>query len=209
MAKSDPDPEPSALTTMHVRRAMGGERSSIEWIVARLTPLLLAQAEYRLGPSLRAEIEPADLVDEAWLVALPKLAELTARDDRVTPVLLKFLSTTMTFRINRILRQRLTREGGAKVDAHGSGLAAATSGVITRVTRGEMVDLVRAQIDELQPHDREILVLRGIEQLPSRVVAVMLQVSVAAVDQRYSRALKRLREVLPKSVFDELDDDQG
>lgn len=204
--RNEREPEPSALTTMHVRQAIGGDRSSVEWVVARLTPLLLAQAEYRLGPALRLEIEPADLVDEAWLIALPRLAELTSRDDRTTPVLLKFLSTTMTFRIHHVLRQRLLRGGTGPVDAGGSDVAAAGSGVITRVSRDETADLVRRRIDALEPNDREVLVLRGIEQLPSRVVAVTLQISPAAVDQRYSRALKRLRAALPKSVFDELEE---
>lgn len=210
MASSDSDADDvAAATTMHVRRAIAGDAGSIDWIVARLTPLLLAQAEYRLGPALRTEIEPGDLVGEAWLAALPKLGQLTARNDRLTPVLLKFLSTTMTFRINHILRRRLARGGQTDVEASVAGVAAATSGVVTRAARGETVDLVRRRLDELEPGAREVVVLRGIEQLPSRVVAVMLQISPAAVDQRYSRALKRLRAAMPQSVFDELDDARG
>lgn len=53
---------------------------------------------------------------------------------------------------------------------------------------------------------REVLVLRGIEQEPTRTVAVILEITPAAVDQRYSRALKRLRELMPDSVFAELQD---
>ena len=115
MAESDPDPDAAVQTTLQVRRAMAGDRSSTDWIVQRLSPLLLAQAEYRLGPALRTEIDPADLVAEAWLVALPKLAELTAREGRtvmlsakVDPDLLGGLVVTIgSQRIDASIRTRL------------------------------------------------------------------------------------------------------
>ena len=42
--------------------------------------------------------------------------------------------------------------------------------------------------------------------LATLTIAVLLGIAPAAVDQRYSRALRRLRERLPESVFWELDD---
>ena len=39
-------------TTMHVRRAIDGDRTSLEWLVTRLSPYLRAQASYRLGPAM-------------------------------------------------------------------------------------------------------------------------------------------------------------
>lgn len=205
-----PDPrresgdEPAA-TTMHVRRAMGGDRDSLDWIVERLTPLLVAQAEYRLGPALRREVDPEDLVNEAWLVALPRLAEL-AHHERVTPVLLKFLTTTMVYRVNHLLRRRaVAAPADAATEALGQ-LPAHTSGAITRAVRGERAQWIRQQIEALDASDREVIVLRGIEQHPSQVVAVMLAITPAAVDQRYSRAIRRLRTSLPGTVVAELDD---
>lgn len=192
-------PDGGALTTMHVRRAMLGNADSLEWIVRRLTPLLLVQAEYRLGARLRQHVDPEDLVDEAWLVALPRLAGL-AHHERTTPVLLRFLTTTMIHQVSRLLRRSLV-EGEAPVTQ----LPDSASGVITRVVRGEVTDAVRVHLEALEASDREVIVLRGIEQHPSRTVAVMLDISPAAVDQRYARALKRLRSLLPDSVFAELE----
>ena len=100
--------EPEALTSLHVRRAADGDGGSLSWVVSRLSPLLLAQATYRLGSRLRALYEPEDLVNETWAVTLPKLAELPARDGRLTPVLLRFLSTTLLHRIQSLVRSPLT-----------------------------------------------------------------------------------------------------
>lgn len=56
----------------------------------------------------------------------------------------------------------------------------------------------------LEGQDREILVLRGIEQYRNQTVAKQLGLSPQAVAMRFSRALDRLRERLPGSVFEEL-----
>jgi len=203
-------PDPSAnpervdLTTLHVRAAIGGDAGSLDWVITRLTPLLMVQAEYRLGPALRQQVDPEDLVSEAWLVALPRLAEF-ARHPRATPVLLKFLTTTMTFRVNHLLRRRMTASHAVPPAAAAAmPEAARATGVVTNVVRSELADVVRQRIDSLDPADREVLVLRGIEQQPSQAVAVMLAITPAAVDQRFSRALKRLRESLPDSAFEDL-----
>ena len=85
-------------------------------------------------------------------------------------------------------------------------LPSEASGVITQAVRRERSDALREQLDALSETDREVVMLRGIEQHPSKTVAVLLGIAPAAVDQRYSRALRRLRERLPESVFWELDD---
>lgn len=53
---------PLGGTTPHVRRAIGGDHASMGWLVERFSPLLLLQAEYRLGRTLRGRFDPEDLV---------------------------------------------------------------------------------------------------------------------------------------------------
>jgi RNA polymerase sigma-70 factor (ECF subfamily) len=206
-------PEPAtvanALTTFHVRRAIGGDAQSLAWMVARLSPLLLAQASYRLGATLRRMIDPEDLVNDAWLVALRKLPELSVRDGHHTPVLLRFLSTTLLYRINNLVKRHLRGEAVTMAAVAGQTdpldrVAAENTGVVTRVVREELRSEVTRCMTELDEQDREILLLRGIEQQPTATVALVLGISPGAVSMRYSRALERLRQSLPGSVFDEL-----
>jgi DNA-directed RNA polymerase specialized sigma24 family protein len=49
------------------------------------------------------------------------------------------------------------------------------------------------------------LLLRGIEQQSHQTVALLLDLTPQAVSMRFTRALDRLREQLPGSIFDELD----
>jgi RNA polymerase sigma-70 factor (ECF subfamily) len=199
------DADPDAMTTLHVRQAMRGDPASREWLVARLTPLLAAQARWRLGPVLRRHCEPDDLVQDAWLTVLPRLGELPPRDGRYTPVLLRFLATTILNRVNNLARKQLRGSlGGAETPLHG--LALDRSGVLTAAMRNEERSRVLEAIDGLEERDREILLLRGVEQRTNAVVAELLGIRPEAAVMRYSRALRRLRELLPGSVFSELPD---
>ncbi len=196
------------MTSLQLRRAVGGDADSLTWVVRRLSPLLIAQADYRLGPDLRKLYDAEDLVSEVWMVALPRLGDLSSRDGRQTPVLLKFLTTTLTFRINNLLRQMIRRRSHAEGEperlAGLEDLPARTRGAITQAVRRETVDQVAASLEGLEPQDREIILLRGIEQQTNGEVAAALDLTPKAVSTRYHRALDKLRARLPCEVFDEL-----
>jgi RNA polymerase sigma-70 factor (ECF subfamily) len=198
------------LTTMHVARAVGGDAASLEWLVQRLSPLLRSHAAYRLGSVLRRHYDPDDLVNDAWLAALPKLQELVGGDrQRRTPILLKYLSSTVAYRIQSLAR-RHGRQVELPPDGDGDDPAARLqhpqSGVVTRALRAERHDLVQQCLAELEPRDREIVLLRGIEQLSTTATAALLGIGAEAAAKRYQRALAKLRARLPDSVFDELGD---
>ena len=195
-------------TSLHVQRAVDGNSESLGWLVARLSPLLVAQVSYHLGPQLRRLYEPEDLVNEAWLVLLPKLGTLRPRDGRLTPVVLRFLTTTLLHKLNNLLRAQARTE---PVEAPGTdwgeeARADPRSGVVTQAVRAELRGTVSSCIEQLDERDREIIVLRGIEQQDTQTVAVVLGLTPKAVSVRYLRALRRLRQQLPGSVFEELDE---
>jgi RNA polymerase sigma-70 factor (ECF subfamily) len=55
---------------------------------------------------------------------------------------------------------------------------------------------VRAALDALPERDREVLVLRFLEDLPTAEAAAVLGVGEGALKMRVVRALQRLRELL-------------
>lgn len=202
--ESEPLLAPGQATSMHVNRAIDGDSRSLDWLVERLDPLLQAQASYRMGPIQQRICDPRDVVQEAWLVLLPRLGSLPPRDGRMTPVLLSFLSTTIINKLNNVLRAELRRDNHEAEAAHAQ--PDALDEVAARVEQRETQTHVNEAIAELVTQDREILILRGIEQRPADEVAQLLDLSKHAVHKRYSRALERLRARLPHSVFGELPD---
>src|SRR5262245_6482251 len=101
--REEHEPRGEDLTTLHLRAALRGDRAGLEWFVERFTPLLLAQASHRLGPELRRLTDPEDLVQDVWVRVLPRLAGLKPRDGRMTPVVLRFASSTLLNRLNSLL----------------------------------------------------------------------------------------------------------
>lgn len=199
-------PDAHSNTSIRLAAAIAGDQGSLGWLVAHLSPLLLAQARWRLGAALRRAYEPEDLVQEAWLVALPRLAQLEPRDGRTTPVLLRFLATTIVHRVNNLAREALRRgEGDADASAGGSAAVSADqTGVITAAVRSEMRHALLAAIDALDPIDRDVLLLRGVEQRSLQTTAELLGVTTDAVSMRFTRALGRLRGHLPAALADDL-----
>ena len=66
---------PDTATSIRVRGAIAGDRENLGWIVTRFSPLLRAQAMWRLG-QLAGQIDVEDILAEAWLVLLQKRNEI-------------------------------------------------------------------------------------------------------------------------------------
>jgi RNA polymerase sigma-70 factor (ECF subfamily) len=65
-----------------------------------------------------------------------------------------------------------------------------------RAQQGEIRQHAVAALNQLKPTDREILVLRYLEQMEVREIADVLEISKTAVTSRHLRALKRLRRLM-------------
>lgn len=191
------------LTSLHIARAVNGDAQSRDYLVDRFTPVLLAQAHYRLRGDLRALCEPEDLVNDVWAIMLPRLPDLVARDGRWTPVVLRFLATTLMRRIQDLLRRKIAQPSGDGTSTTFA-ISAPDPTVVSIASRRERWQTVRAAIDDLAPDERELLVLRGIEQMSNGEIARKLGIPDYEATRRYQRALARLRARLPESVFAEM-----
>jgi len=201
-------------TSIHVQRAIQGERESVAWVIAHFQPLVEAQVRLRLGSHAGPQ-DVEDLVSELWLVVLRRLGDLHPRDGRHAPVLVRFLGTTTLQLCNNFLRKRIRRRSGGQSnpapDENGSssppefaGLAGNTTGVVSQVFLLEVRDQIRRCLEELAPAKRDVLVLRIMEQRTNQEIAEILKLEPNTVAVRYRRALEDMRGRLPACVFDDL-----
>lgn len=191
------------LTTVQVARARRGDVASVESLVRRFTPVLRTQAAYRLR-ALGQEVDPEDLIQDVWVATLPRLPELTPRDGRVTPVLVKFLAATLRHKVYQILDARVRMRRVEPDTREWSGLADTTLATLDRVVREERDAAVHGALDTLSPDERELVVLRGIEQNSYDAIADVLHTDRARLRMRYLRALDKVRGRLLGSVFAEI-----
>ena len=190
-----------------VRKAIGGDPESLNEVISWATPIILAHARYRLSRHFGTSCEAEDLVQQVWAVALPRLGDIRPRDGRYSPVLLKFLSTTLL----RIYLGMARRHASGKPAEQPVGSVAGSlpddaSAVITRVLRHESEEALTEAIDSMSSEDRELLILRGVEQQGYEDISSKLGVEEDTLRVRYHRALKRLRSVMSPDFVDELPD---
>lgn len=162
----------------------------------------------RLDTRLQRRIDPADVVQDVlleacthrdgffrqsemslypWLrgIALNKLLELHRRH----------LGTQM-----RDVKREISLQRCAWVDDSTIALVEQLLGHGTRPSEAAMREEVKAwlqrALEQLNPLDREVLVLKHFEQLTSREAAQALGIEERAAAKRYLRALMRLKEAL-------------
>ncbi len=211
-----PSPADDAAVSIAIRLAARGDARSIETIVARFSPALHMQARHRLTAALRRHVDPTDIVNDVWLATLRRLPQFEPDKGRAVPTLLAYLGTAV---LRRVYELHCKHFGGKPpiLPAHadsGSGapgpladLSADTTGVVTKAVRAERFETLHRACDELDPVDRAVVVLRAIEQQPNEVVASVTGLTPNAISQRLRRGMAKLRERLPDSIFDDLDDE--
>lgn len=207
----DGAPHDRDLTTRFVRKARNGDRDGLSWVVERFTPYLHVSARQRISKAMLGYLTPEDLVQDVWVVAVDRIAHLEEKGGRVTPVLLSFLSSVMLHRYRDHLRDflRTKRLGGnstaelTPVDK----LPDEVTGALTRCVRSEAETSLWERLSELGERDRRVVILRGIEQLPYKQIALILGDPPDTLRHRFRRALVKLRDQLPDSLFHEIEDE--
>ncbi len=198
-----------------IRAASLGSLAHLTTVVERFTPLLIMQAEYRIGAPLRRFVDPTDLVNDVWLVALRRLPEYRPEPGSTSAGLMRFLGTVLLRQVRDLYDKHIAGkpsaialpdrgvDGGSERGA-ALELSAETTGVVSRAVRAERHDSVRSAIASLDPTDRAVVVLRAIEEQPVRVVAAVTGLAPNTVTVRLRRALEKLRQTLPASIVDHL-----
>lgn len=195
-------------TTVHVRRAVGGDPRSLEWVVERFTPFVESQVALRLGGQGRRE-DIEDVAGEVWLVVLRRLGDLNPRDGRYAPVLVRYLGTTALQASNNFLR-RLARSAGpghplaSEQSRDMDAIAVETKGLVSRLAQQELAEKIRICLGRMPDKRREVLVLRFMEHMSNVAIAELLGIPPNTVAVRYRRAIEQLRSILPGEAFQEI-----
>jgi RNA polymerase sigma-70 factor (ECF subfamily) len=170
--------------------------------------------QLRMDPRLSGRIDPSDVLQEAFLDVAARATEYAAKPDLPVYLWLRLMTAQ---RLAALHRRHLTakkRDAAQEIPIHAvppvstESLAAKLLGRDRSpdddAARGELRDRLVILLDALDPIDREVVVLRHFEELTNSEVATVLGVRKAAASNRYTRAIKRLRQLLGDdlSLFD-------
>ena len=155
-----------------------------------------------LDPRLKARIDPSDVVQEALIKATVKLPKyLEERPIGFYPWLRAIVRQELinVHRQHVIAQSRsVNREHQPQLFADASAmqlvdrLVGSQTSPSVRASDREAQAKMRSAINELSSEDREILMMRFIEELPLNEIAEVLMITDGAAKSRVRRALERL-----------------
>jgi RNA polymerase sigma-70 factor (ECF subfamily) len=153
---------------------------------------------------LRSRIDPSDIIQDALLEASRRLEGYLR--DRPLPFYpwLRQIAWERLVHVHaehlRAGKRTVAREVARTPDHSMMNLADQLAGSITspsgRVVRGELRHRLRAALVALAPSERDVLVLRYLEQLSIQDIAAVLGISDAAASKRHIRGLEHLRAAM-------------
>jgi RNA polymerase sigma-70 factor (ECF subfamily) len=161
----------------------------------------------RIDPRLAARIDPSDVVQDALAEASQKLPDyLKNHPVPLYPWLRQIAWERLVHLHTRHLgaqKRAVTREGRRDLPLPDESavqlverLVGSETSPSQAVTREEMRQRVRAALQRLPAHYREVVILRHLEQLSFVEIAGVLGMHEAAVRSRYRRAVERLHALL-------------
>lgn len=179
-------------------------------LFSQFEPRLDRMIRFRLDQRLWGRVDPADVLQEAYLEAAARLRSYLAQPSVPVFVWVRSMTEQVLINVHRRHLGAKIRDARIEVSMHRKQSGPATSfclaarlvGNLTSPSqaamREEMIDQLRKAFDTMDPIDREVLALRHFEELSNNEVAEILGLQKAAASNRYVRALKRLKVVMSK-----------
>jgi RNA polymerase sigma-70 factor (ECF subfamily) len=198
-----PHSEPN--TEQLLDAASQGDEQARDQLLARYRPRLRRMVAVRLDRRCAARVDPSDVVQEALTNAARGFdAYLRDRPLPFYPWLRRLAWLRLTDAHRRHLyagRRTVAREEPARLPDESAvelaeRLTAPDTGPSAALSQRERAALVRAALDRLPERDREILVLRYLEDLTTAEAAAVLRCGEGTAKVRLLRALRRLRDLL-------------
>jgi RNA polymerase sigma-70 factor (ECF subfamily) len=200
-------PDRNAESEVWLARAAAGELSARTRLLQLHRDRLRRMVAVRLDRRLLQRIDPSDIIQETLMVADRRLDEYL-RDQPIPfyPWLRQLAWDQMVTALRRHLsagRRSRTREevivpalSDESVAELASCLVDHSADPFRKLLRAEAHGRLHQALAQLADEDREILVLRHLEQLSTSEAAAVLNIGESAAKMRHLRALQRLRDQL-------------
>lgn len=187
--------------------AAKGDPAAIDRLLERHRNRIRKMLAVWMDPRLQSRIDASDLVQEAMIEASRRLSESAdTLQAPFYPWLRRVAWNRMRDAVRRHVeaeRRTLQRERPLHGDLPDPSAAELVEQLIAsgtspsgRLRRKELQERVRAALDELPAQDREILILRYLEQVQPAEIAAILGIPERTVRARHRRALDRMLSLL-------------
>jgi RNA polymerase sigma-70 factor (ECF subfamily) len=190
-----------------VEQARSGDAEARKALMESHRSRLRQMVSLRLDPRLAARVDPSDVVQEALTAAYPRLDDYLRNPPLPFYPWLRQFAWDCLVQLHRrhvaARRRSVTREEAWQLGLSSESVLELSQRLLARgsspsnhLIRQELRDRLQAALAQLAPNDREILVMRNLEQMPAAEIAAVLGIKEGTVRVRHLRALERLRILL-------------
>jgi RNA polymerase sigma-70 factor (ECF subfamily) len=202
----------SIETERLLARAAAGDNRALAELFEQHRGRLEQMVRLRLDRRLQGRLDPADVLQEAYLELAKRYPEYTADPTLPFYLWLRMLTGQKLVDQHRRHLGAKMRDVGMEVSLHRARLPEASSASLAEMLLGRLTSASRAAIrtesrlrvqealNTMDPIDREVLVLRHFEMLSNEETARVLNLKTSAASNRHLRALKRLKEILAETT---------
>ena len=186
-----------------LQRASRGDQEAFDQLFQKSAAALCKAISFRLSLQVRRRVDANDILQETYAVAFRRLPEFMENRPMAFWLWLRQLArdqVIMAHRKHLHAEKRSVQKEIKLPDASsfnlGKALVASTSSPSKRLRRKELVERVHEAIGSLKESEREIVTMVYFEGLTCAEIAQLLGIEAAAARQRFSRANRRLRDLL-------------
>jgi RNA polymerase sigma-70 factor (ECF subfamily) len=197
-----------------IERASQGDALARQELLVRHQTRLRQMIAVRMDSRLSARLDPSDVVQEVFADACRKLDEYLQKRPLPFYPWLRQLAWERLVKLHqrhiRAQKRSTTREQRFEMALSDQSalvlanrLLAPGSSPSRQAMREDLRHRVHVALAQLAERDREVLVMRYLEQLSTREIAAVLGIAEGTVKTRHLRALQRLRGLLGNDAEDE------
>jgi RNA polymerase sigma-70 factor (ECF subfamily) len=187
--------------------AAAGDAAARQRLLNRHRDRLVRMVAVRLDPRVARRVDPSDVVQDALTEAVKKLDDYLVRRPTAFYPWLRHIAWESLVKCHErhsagkrtVERDEPLPLSDLSVLELAERLIDSGSGPSGRLMRREAHARVRTALQGLERNDREVLVLRYLEQLSTAETAAVLNCTSGAVKVRLLRALRRLRDRLDEN----------
>jgi RNA polymerase sigma-70 factor (ECF subfamily) len=201
---SQPPIEPDE-TDLILRDAARGDQAAVRCLLERHRQRLRRMVALRLDSRVAARVDASDVVQEALIDAARKLVDYER--DRPLPFY-PWLHRLTSERLAAVHRKHRRRARDVGREDHGVAWPDDSARLLVNcfiagdttpghaLDREEQHQQVRAALEQLSPHDREVLVMHYLEDLTLAEIAAILGIGESAARMRHLRAIQSMRSLV-------------
>ena len=196
-----------AKTRILVNRANSGDADAARQLMQAHDERLRKMVRARLDQRLHARIDPSDVVQDVLLEATRKLGDYGKQQTLPFYLWLRQIACDRLFELHRqhihVEKRTVKREerellslSNESVDLLAERIPCPQSTPSAQLIRKELRRRIREAVDKLPILDRELLMMRYVEQMKLRDIASALSLTESAAKSRHVRALEKMSSLV-------------